>query len=182
MEKTIVHIDALIEECKRGNRKAQFELYQKYNQAMYHICLRMLRNECDAEDVLQTAFVDVFTKLDTYLYQSTIGYWIKRIVINNCINFLKKRRLVLDELQEQHIHITSEVNDDDEDSSYTVKAIHEAILQLPDGYRVVLSLYLLEGYDHEEIASILGISEQTSKSQYSRAKQKLRDMISLNTA
>ena len=120
MEKTIVHIDALIEECKRGNRKAQFELYQKYNQAMYHICLRMLRNECDAEDVLQTAFVDVFTKLDTYLYQSTIGYWIKRIVINNCINFLKKRRLVLDELQEQHIHITSEVNDDDEGSVITV--------------------------------------------------------------
>ena len=85
----------IVESCKKGNRQAQFELYRLYSKAMYNICLRMLKRSEDAEDLLQNSFCDVFAKLHTFRYQSTVGAWIKRIVVNNCINHLKKRRLQL---------------------------------------------------------------------------------------
>lgn len=166
----------LVEECKTGKRQAQFELYRLYSKAMYNICLRMVRNDLDAEDLLQNSFVDVFTKLHTFRYQSSVGAWIKRIVVNNCINFLKKRRLEIQELNDQ---IAEKPIPEEVDSSppYTVESINNALIQLPDGYRVVFTLYMMEGYDHKEIAEILGISEATSKSQFSRAKKKLRELI-----
>jgi len=164
----------LVESCKRGKRDAQFELYRLYGKAMYNVCLRMLRNEADAEDLLQNSFTDVFTKLHTFRYQSSIGAWIKRITVNNCINFLKKRRLQFEELDDRHGGAVTDTLDDVE---LDVERVHRAIFQLPDGYRIVFSLYLLEGYDHKEIASILGINEATSKSQYSRAKKKLKEIL-----
>jgi len=166
----------LVEDCKTGKRQAQFELYRLYSKAMYNICLRMVRNDLDAEDLLQNSFVDVFTKLHTFRFQSSVGAWIKRIVVNNCINFLKKRRLEIQELNEK---ITEQPIPDEEDATprYSVETINQAIYKLPDGYRVVFTLYMMEGYDHKEIAEILEISEATSKSQFSRAKKKLRDLI-----
>lgn len=159
----------------RGDRKAQFELYRLYSQAMYNICLRMLNNEPDAEDLLQQSFVDVFTKLDSFRFESSIGAWIKRIVVNNCINFLKKRRLLTESLDDRFHHVA---NDEPVETVHlNVQAINEALTRLPDGYRVVFSLYLLEGYDHKEIGDILSISEATSKSQFSRAKKKLKDLL-----
>ena len=137
----------------------------------------MLRNELDAEDVLQTSFMDVFAKLHSFRYDASIGSWIKRIVVNNCINFLKKKRIQLEELQDSHHPIEEE--NEDPDFIYSVQQIQEAIYQLPDGYRVVFSLYLLEGYDHQEIGEIMGISEATSKSQFSRAKKKLREVLGM---
>ncbi len=140
----------------------------------------MVKNETDAEDILQNAFVDVFTKLDSFRYQSAVGAWIKRIVVNNCINFLKKRRVYFDELDERHGNILFEETGFSDDSlQLNVGSIKRAVQQLPDGYRVVLSLYMFEGYDHGEIAEILSISEATSKSQYSRAKKKLRGLLSV---
>jgi len=130
----------------------------------------------DAEDLLQNSFVDIYSKLHTFRFQSSIGAWIKRIVVNNCINFLKKRRLEITMLEDQH--------DDRWESKavdevpLNVSQINNAIQRLPDGYRVVFTLYTLEGYDHKEIAEILEVSEATSKSQYSRAKKKLREMLS----
>lgn len=170
----------LIEECKRGKRKAQFELYRLYSKAMFNICLRMLKNEADAEDVLQSSFVDAFTKLDTFRYQSSIGAWIKRIVVNNCINFLKRRRLSIVEMNTNVLSIENPNDDNDSgrNPELSVDKIKSALMKLPNGYRVVCSLYLFEGYDHKEIAEILDISEATSKSQYSRAKRKLREMLS----
>lgn len=143
---------------------------------MYNVCLRMVRNEEDAEDLLQNSFIDVFTNLGSFRFESSIGAWIKRIVVNNCINFLKKRRLVFSEL---HDNLTGMPDDAPEPTEYplSVEAVHEAINHLPDGYRVVFSLYLLEGYDHQEIGQILGISEATSKSQFSRARKKLKEML-----
>ena len=166
----------LVEDCKSGKRQAQFELYRLYSKAMYNICLRMVRNDLDAEDLLQNSFVDVFTKLHTFRFQSSVGAWIKRIVVNNCINFLKKRRLEIQELNDQ---IAEKPIPEEEDIKppYTVESINHALLKLPDGYRVVFTLYMLEGYDHKEIAEILSISEATSKSQFSRAKKKLRELI-----
>ena len=171
------HFD-IVEACKRGDRKAQVELYKLYSKAMYNICLRMLGSVENAEDALQNSFVDVFSKLDSFRFESAIGAWIKRIVINNCINHMKKRKIELSELNDNvhHLaedHVTPSVSDD----NLNVEMIQKAIMQLPEGYRVVFTLYAMEGYDHEEIGEILGVSEATSKSQYSRAKAKLRDIL-----
>ncbi|MEM0991600.1 MAG: sigma-70 family RNA polymerase sigma factor [Bacteroidota bacterium] len=164
-----------MEACRKGERRAQFELYKLYARAMYNVCLRMLNNEADAEDVLQNSFVDVFRRMDSFRQEASIGAWMKRIVVNNCINFLKKKRIRFQELEERHASsiATVEVSA----PQINVKAIDTAIKQLSDGYRIVFSLYALEGYDHKEIAQILNISEATSKSQYSRAKQKLRLLL-----
>ncbi len=167
----------IVEQCKRGNRQAQFELYRLYSKAMYNVCLRMVKNETDAEDLLQNSFVDVFTKLETFRYESSIGAWIKRIVVNNCINFLKRRRFYFEELDDRHGEIGITEDTFPSRRGLSVEAVKTAMMELPDGYRVVFSLYLLEGYDHKEIADILGVTEATSKSQYSRAKKKLRDII-----
>lgn len=170
----------IVEACKRGSRKAQYQLYQLYHQAMYNICLRMLGNETDAEDLLQNSFIDVFTKLHYFRFESSIGAWIKRIVINNCINFLKKKKLKVVELGERDIPATMPDEKDWSTINLSVEGINQAIKLLPEGYRVVLSLYLLEGYDHNEIGDILGISPSTSKSQYSRAKKKLKQILNQN--
>lgn len=168
----------IVEKCKRGNRRAQFELYRLYSKAMYNVCLRMLRHEHDAEDLLQNSFVDVFTKLHTFKYQSSVGAWIKRIVVNNCINHLKRNRLKLEELEDRF------VADDpapdakaSKEPKLSIERIRQGVRKLPEGYRVVFTLYAIEGYDHKEIAEILDVSEATSKSQYSRAKKKLRAII-----
>lgn len=176
MDYASTHRD-IVEKCKQGNRQAQFELYKLYSKAMYNVCMRMVKNELDAEDILQNSFVDIFTKLDTFQFQSSIGAWIKRIVINNCINFLKRNRVYFEELDERFTNLQEEEREDKEQTSLTVERINRALFELPDGYRVVFSLYLLEGYDHKEIAEILNITEATSKSQFSRAKSKLRDIL-----
>ena len=173
----------IVEKCKRGNRRAQFELYRLYSRAMFSICLRMLQQEQEAEDLLQESFVDVFTKLHTFKFQSSIGAWIKRIVVNNCINHIKRRRLLFEGLNERHIGIEAEEENETENPfPLEVEAVKQAINGLPDGYRIVFTLYLLEGYDHKEIAEILEITEATSKSQYSRAKKKLRQMLDTTAA
>ena len=173
------HYD-IVEACKRGDRKAQFELYKLYSKAMYNICMRMLGSAENSEDALQNSFVDVFSKLDSFRFESSIGAWIKRIVINNCINQIKKRRLDFAELND-NLHFVADENNTSttaySDEVLNVELIQKAIMQLPEGYRVVFSLYAMEGYDHEEIGEILGVTEATSKSQYSRAKAKLRQIL-----
>lgn len=166
----------IVEDCKKGVRRAQFELYQLYSQAMYNVCLRIVKNEMDAEDLLQNSFVDVFTKLHTFRYQSSVGAWIKRVVVNNCINFLKKKKLYFEEIDER-LSNQSDPPEPGQEPPLSVETIENAISQLPDGYRVVFSLYLMEGYDHQEIAEILNVSVATSKSQYSRARKRLRELL-----
>lgn len=165
----------IVEQCKLGSRKAQFELYSKYSKAMFNLCVRMLKNELDAEDILQNTFVDVFTKMNSFAYQSSIGAWIKRITINNCINFIKSKKIEFVEIdQKQYAQIDVE---EPQTEGLSVEIVQKAMNYLSDGYRIVFSLYAIEGYDHEEISEILGISESTSKSQYSRAKQRLREIF-----
>ncbi len=174
MDATQTHRD-LVERCREGRRDAQFELYRLYSRAMFNTALRMVQNPHDAEDLLQSIFIEVFSKLDTFRYESSVGAWIKRITVNKCINFLKSRRLALTELTQYNDR--AEEQAPDPEPLYSVERINRAINELPDGYRVVFSLYAVEGYDHEEIAQVLGITEATSKSQYSRAKAKLRDVL-----
>jgi RNA polymerase sigma factor (sigma-70 family) len=178
MDATQTHRD-LIERCREGRRDAQFELYRLYSKAMYNTALRMVQHSQDAEDLLQVVFIEVYAKLASFRYESSIGAWIKRITINKCINFLKSRRLVWSEITPNVDRAEEPQYDPEPSSPYTVDGINQAISELPDGYRVVFSLYAVEGYDHEEIAQILGVTEATSKSQYSRAKAKLREKLSV---
>ena len=165
----------LVKDCIHGKRDAQYRLYCRYDKAMYNVCIRMMKKKEDAEDALQDAFVDVFRKLDTFRHESTLGAWIKRIVVNNCLNLLKKRKDFMVQLDK-----APELSDDEgspvdfEEQHKKVDLIKSAMQHLPSGYRVVCSLYLFEGYDHQEIANLLGISVSTSKSQLHRAKIKLR--------
>ncbi len=175
--------------CQRKDRKAQRELYGHYAKPMYNLCLRMLRHSHDAEDVLQVAFVDIFRNIDTFNFEASISAWIKRVVVNRCIDHLKKRRLLTTDYDaRQHdIATTSEhafepSSPEDSPAAFleetlTVERVKRGMRKLSEGYRVVLSLYLFEGYDHEEIATILGISSGTSKSQYSRAKKRLAAIL-----
>ncbi|MGH1436918.1 MAG: RNA polymerase sigma factor [Lewinella sp.] len=166
----------IIQECQHGNRQAQFELYKHYNRAMFNVCLRMLGNEHDAEDILQVSFVQIFKKIDTFRFESAIGAWIKRIVVNNCINFHKKRKLQFSEWDAK-IDPVDESSEPPVPDGLKVQQIKQAMTQLSDGYRTVFSLYAIEGYDHQEIANILGISEATSKSQYCRARKRLKEIL-----
>lgn len=176
MEATQTHRD-LIEGCKEGKRDAQSELYRLYSRAMFNTALRMVQNTHDAEDLLQSVFIEVFTKIDAFRYESSIGAWIKRITVNKCINFLRSRRPGFEELPPAGPETAGATPDSEVEPPFTVERINRAIADLPEGYRVVFSLYAVEGYDHEEISQILGIAEATSKSQYSRAKAKLREML-----
>lgn len=168
------HIE-LVAACRKGNRQAQFELYKLYAKAMYNVALRIVNNDDEAEDVLQEAFLDAFTRLESFRAETTFGLWLKQIVINKSINQLRKRKAEFVSLD--GIDIADEVAYAEEDLQYQVNEIKEAVAQLPDGYRVVLTLYLFEGYDHEEISHILKISENTSRSQYMRAKTKLNSLL-----
>ncbi len=172
-----VYINApLIEECKKGKSKAQYRLYNLYSRAMFNLAYRMLNSREDAEDILQEAFVECFRNLDSFRFESTFGAWLKRILINKCINHTRKKKIDLTLCGD----LPADVSENDEEIVYETGKIFKGIEMLPDGYRIILTLYLLEGYDHAEISQILGISESTSKSQYSRAKDKLRNILKSN--
>jgi RNA polymerase sigma-70 factor (ECF subfamily) len=169
-----------IERSKEGDPKAQFRLYSLYAKAMFNICVRMLNNKEEAEDLLQDSFCDAFTKLDTFRYESSFGAWLKRIVINKCINHMNRRKVDL-VLPDQEVEFADKGESINYKSiEFNVQQIHHAVEQLPDGYRIIFSLYALEGYDHREISQIMNISESTSKSQYLRAKQKIKEILKTN--
>ncbi|SFF31267.1 RNA polymerase sigma factor [Thermoflexibacter ruber] len=168
----------LIERCLENDSKAQYQLYRQYADAMYNVCMRMVKNEDEAKDLLQEAFVEAFTKLHTFRFEASFGSWLKRIVINKCINLLQKKRLLTISLEDsKSARRISEETQDDSYTQYEVKLVQKAITQLPEGCRVVLNLYLFEGYDHAEIGEILNVTESTSKAQYSKARKKLREII-----
>jgi len=165
----------LIDGCKNCDQKAQFQIYKLYYKAMYNTSLRIVNNTMEAEDIMQESFLSAFEKIDTYSGTVSFGAWLKRIVINRSLDALGKRKAVFEDI-ETHIGIrdeSSDENDRNEDLDVKINEVKDAIEHLPDGYRVILSLYLLEGYDHDEIAEILNISSSTSRSQLSRARQKL---------
>lgn len=135
----------------------------------------MMNKREEAEDMLQEAFSEAFMQLHSYRFESSFGAWIKRITVNKCINALKKRKAEL--VPVDNLPEPSNQETDEEMPGLSVERVQRAMEELPEGYRVIFSLYLLEGYDHGEISDIMGISEATSKSQYSRAKQRVREII-----
>ena len=166
----------MIARCKAGDQSAHSRLYKLYSKAMYNVGYRITGSEEDAEDVLQEAFINAFKNINSYRGDATFGAWLKRIVVNKAINALaKKKHESIPE--DENWDIAEEEPTVDYGNELTVERVRQGIEQLPDGYRSVLSLYLLEGYDHQEIAEIMGITESTSKSQLNRAKGKLRELL-----
>jgi RNA polymerase sigma-70 factor (ECF subfamily) len=170
--------DELIERCLRGDTLGYKELYTRYSKAMYNTCLRMLNNVAESEDVLQESFIEAFKNLERFECRTSFGGWLKQICINRSINQLRKRKTdLVDMEQKAGYEAADEIPLDETEISLKVESVKKAITQLPDGYRTVLNLYLLEGYDHEEIAEILDVAESTTRTQYMRAKQKLLQVL-----
>lgn len=169
----------LIDRCRKGDTQAQFQLYKLYYKAMYNTCVRMVKNQQEAEDIMQESFLAVFRHMDTYKGEVSFGAWIKRIVINRCLDHLKKKKIDLCPIEEKLFKLESPTERDFHHSSKgeMIEKIKKAMVKLPHGYRIILSLYLLEGYDHQEIAQIMEITSSTSRSQYTRAKKKLLELL-----
>lgn len=135
-----------------------------------------MNNHEEAEDMLQEAFTQAFMKLNSFRYESNFGSWLKRIVVNTCINAINKRKVELTYCEEIYHHDQA-VESQENQPEFTVANVTKAMEQLPEGGRMVFSLYLLEGYDHIEISQILGITESTSKSQFMRAKRRIVEIL-----
>jgi RNA polymerase sigma-70 factor (ECF subfamily) len=171
----------IIERCKKGDRKAQTELYRRYYRGMYNVSLRILKHTAEAEDAMQEAFIAAFGQLETFRGDVPFGGWLKRIVINRSIDQLRKRKDIntdLSQLANLPDDQPSKQHDETKLSGISPEMVKEAINNLQDNYRIVLSLFLLEGYDHDEIAEIMKISNVSSRVIYHRAKEKLKVILS----
>ncbi len=169
----------VIELSKEGNPKAQYRLYQLYAKAMYNICYRMMNNQAEAEDMLQESFTDAFKKLNSFRYESNFGSWLKKIVIHKCINEIKRRKVDLQYFDEMSSFDGEEDSPENYHDGLSIENIKQSMEILPKGSKMIFSLYLMEGYDHKEISQILNISESNSKSQYMRAKQKIKEHLQI---
>jgi len=164
----------LLDRCLQQDKEAQFSVYKLYYRSMYNTSLRIVNHTDDAEDIMQESFLTAFQKLGSYKGEVSFGIWLKRIVVNRSLDYLRKRRVEFEEVQAD---FQVSVEDEEQEEQFTAEEVKEAIFRLPDGYRTILSLLLLEGYDHEEVSEILGISNVTSRTQYCRAKQRLRELL-----
>lgn len=166
----------LIEACREGDQKAQFRIYKLYYKAMYNISLRIVNDPADAEDIMQESFLTAFEEIGTFSGTASFGAWLKRIVHNRSIDLLRKNNIMTFEdiytIRESDVLYTEESISAD-DTGSRIKRVIEALSRLSEGCRNIFTLYFLEGYDHEEISRILSISPATSRSQLSRARNKV---------
>ncbi|MEO9513841.1 MAG: RNA polymerase sigma factor [Flavobacteriaceae bacterium] len=166
----------LVEQCKANDRKAQLLLYKQYCDGMYGVALRFLKNPDDAEDVLQESFIKAFQRIDQFKGEVTFGAWLKRIVVNGSIDFLKTKHQSTVELNEGYMHVSDD-KDWTVDDGVSLGKVKSAIETLPEKYRYVVQLFLVEGYDHDEIAQILGISNTASRTRLLRGKARLKETL-----
>ena len=169
----------IIEKCKQNNRIAQMQLYNQYCDGMYVVAKRFVKDGMEAEDIVQEAFIKAFSKLHQFKAEVTFGAWLKRIVVNKSIDALKSNKQRLVELDEVHLKVIDTSIDDKwlVDDAITLNEVKKAINSLPDKYKYVSMLYLIEGYDHQEISEILNISLVASRTQLSRGKVKLQELL-----
>jgi len=159
----------LVEQCKANNRQAQLKLYRQYCQGMYCVAMRFLKNEEDAEDVLQEAFVKAFQKLDQFSGEVSFGAWLKRIVINNCIDYIKSKKLQYVELKENTLRIA-------EDDDWTVNEV-VSVEEVKSAMEMLPEKYLIEGLEHREISSILELRESTCRTRLMRGRGLLKEFL-----
>ncbi|MFD1095205.1 RNA polymerase sigma factor [Salegentibacter chungangensis] len=167
----------LIEACKQNSRRAQFKLYNKYCEGMYYVALRFMKDSFEAEDAMQEAFIKAFEKIHQFTGEVTFGAWLKRIVINRCIDKLKAKKLELVALNEQVLGTVEEDENWQIDDGIGIEQVKKAIGQLPEKYEYPLMLFLVEGYDHEEISEILNITQVASRTLVHRGKKKLQEEL-----
>jgi len=167
----------LIEKCRNKDRKAQMELYKKYSRGMYFVALRFFKDSFLAEEAMQESFIKAFTKLDQFTGDVTFGAWLKRIVINRSIDMLKARKLETIALNEQIMGTPDEFNNWEVEDNTTVDEIKSAIDSLPDKYKFPVHLFLLEGYDHNEISEVLNITPVSSRTLVHRGKKRLQEQL-----
>lgn len=179
MSLTHQHIDTLLAQCDKGNHLAQLEVYNRYQNAMYNVAVRIVKNTAEAEDVMQESFITAFDKLKTFKGDATFGAWLKRIVINNSISQYKKSKRYVELPSEK---FSEDVVDEDgyaEEDYAKLKAskIMQTMDELHESYRQILTLHLIEGYDYEEICDIMQISYANCRTLISRAKESLRKKL-----
>lgn len=166
----------LIEGCRRGEQTAQLGLYERYAKWLYYACLRIVGNTSEAEEAMQDSFLKIFTRLDQYHDGQCFEAWMHRIAVHTAIDYVR-RELPETDLLPDNLPAVEEEEPDEEAIRYSVSRVKAAAQKLPPGYRVILSLHLFEGYDMEEIASVLKIQPPSVRSQYLRAKRKLVELI-----
>lgn len=167
--------EEIIKGCQDGDGKSQKLLYDKFSRQMYAVCLRYTKEQLVAEDVLQESFIKIFDHIKKFRAESSLGYWIKRIVVNTALNSQRNKLYLYPMVDVQELNETCE--DTNNVSDYTMDELLEMIRKLPTGCQVIFNMYAIEGYKHYEIAEMLSISEGTSKSQYARAKQLLQEKM-----
>ncbi len=168
----------LLERCKKKESTACRELYEQYAKAMFNISMRIVNNKDEAEDILQESFIKAFSDMTRFNSIPEFGAWLKRVVINHSLDILRKQKLNFVPIE--NIEDT-EPEENEEGNRYDIKEVMAGVQKLPHGYRVILTLFLFEDYSHKEIATMLNISEGTSKSQYNRAKKKLIELVQQKT-
>jgi RNA polymerase sigma factor (sigma-70 family) len=175
------NIEELISLCRQKNQQAQFEVYNRYCKAMYNVAFRIVKDAHYAEDVMQEGFLKAFTKIDDYKQEVVFGAWLKRIIVNYSIDFYKKNNQfpkedfekVLYKIEENE----SDLTEDFDFNNLKVKQILDCIQSLKESYRMVLTLFFIEGYDQEEISEILNISYANCRTTLSRARESLRKKL-----
>ncbi|WP_159023442.1 RNA polymerase sigma factor [Formosa sp. L2A11] len=180
MSPTNQHIDLLIARCKTGSQSAQLEVYNRYYSAMYNTAFRIVKNSFEAEDIMQDSFLTAFTKLESLKDIKTFGGWLKRIVVNNSIQHFNKNNkyedvpydTVMYKIEDTHVDTAQ-----DEEANTQAKYVLKMMNTLKDNYRIALTLHLIEGYDYEEISSIMNVSYANCRTTISRAKESLRQKL-----
>ena len=166
----------IVEQCKANNRSAQLKLYKQYCDGMYCVAIRFLKNSDDAEDVTQEAFIKAFQKIHQFKGDVTFGAWLKRIVINKSIDFLKAKQQKLVALDEGYMHVATDDNWAIEEG-ISLEEVKQAIESLPEKYKFVVMMFLMEGFDHNEISQVLNISESACRTRLSRGKGCLKELL-----
>ncbi|MFS4494632.1 RNA polymerase sigma factor [Maribacter sp. 2308TA10-17] len=166
----------IVEDCKANSRRAQLKLYKQYCDGMFCVAMRFLKNADDAEDVIQESFIKAFQKIDQFKGDVTFGAWLKRIVINKSIDFLKAKQLKKVELDEGYMQVTSDEDWSVEDD-ISIDEVKQAINGLPEKYKYVVMMFLMEGFDHSEISQVLNISQSACRTRLLRGKGLLKELL-----
>lgn len=167
----------IVEKCKANDRNAQMQLYRQYCDGMYCVAMRFLKNADDAEDVLQEAFIKAFQKIHQFKGEVTFGAWLKRIVVNKCIDFLKSKKEQTIALDETYMRPVDTDDDWTVEEHIDIEEVKEAIGQLQGKYRYVVMMYLVEGFDHKEISEVLNITETACRTRLLRGKGQLKELL-----
>ena len=167
----------IIDACKAGDRSAQFRIYKLYSKAMYNTSLRIVNDTMEAEDVMQEAFLTAFQRIDSYTGQGSFGSWLKRIVTNKSLDAIRKRKAQVS-IEDEKLDFPEIAEENkEEEIQLQVVEVKAAIAELPEEYRLIVNLFLIEEYSHEEISEMLGISNNLSRTRLVRAKQKIQHIL-----